>query len=736
MTRALESMERYRLSTQRLRIYVVCVGLTLFSWARSSAERSHVDFPARSAAEVAKVLAEVPIITDVQIAPDGSAVIYQVSRRSVDRNEVMMERLFQGLRQGSDLLPPTVILPFKGRALQWRPDGGAISMVISGPSSKATTKLAIFDTRTRELSEIILKWPSEADGAPLSRTTDPEIMYYQWSPRGRYIALVATTGAKGRLDQRQGVSVKTWKARPRVSLFVLDVSNSECTRLTDDSVPVYSSSGGRISWSPDERQLAFVVTPLDSNSYVDTDLVLVDRETKLLRQLTRRRGMDNSPIWSPDGKWIAFTTQQGKPSEEGGWPGLISPDGSEMLDFAPSNTCGSPQKLTGWWTADSRFFLYQVRREMITRMVRLDPRDGTTELVPLPKAFPPYTDLTPWNWSLTMHRGLMAFTSESITVPQQLCLVAMDAIGNPMGEARPVTTLSDSFPLSKLAQVHKVSWRSRDDKYEIHGLLVMPAETVSRPQLPTVLYNYGGPGMVRTLFGESSQGGALLALAARGYAVLAANTRGRGGYYGVDFKEGAFSRDALDDGLAGIDYLIHEGIANPDQLGIAGHSYGAWYSLFATTQTNRFNASVVHEGKIARFEPEAVSGRNTLGPLAEVFAERSFEDLERRHELIELSPGLNGHKIRTPTLLSYGSRSWADSNGVVMYNILRRYGTPAALFVYDEPHGYHRPAAIADDLTRMGEWLDFWIRGWDYPDLRRKLEYEDWKLTIREWGIE
>ena len=61
--------------------------------------------------------------------------------------------------------------------------------------------------------------------------------------------------------------------------------------------------------------------------------------------------------------------------------------------------------------------------------------------------------------------------------------------------------------------------------------------------------------------------------------------------------------------------------------------------------------------------------------------------------------------------------------------MMRRFNVPTVLFLYDEGHVFDRPAAIADDIMRTAEWLDFWVRGMPYPDPARAKEYNSWKTS-------
>ena len=334
----------------------------------------------------------------------------------------------------------------------------------------------------------------------------------------------------------------------------------------------------------------------------------------------------------------------------------------------------------------------------------------------------------------------MAYTRESLTTPPELFIVALDRDGRPAGPPRPITQLSREFPLRTAVRAETLSWPSPDRKFTIHALLLTPASAWAgdklKGPLPTLLNFIGGPSMVRRGFAAEGFGGAQIALAARGYAVLVPNTRGRGGY-GDAFQRGirdgmSNARPPYDDAMAGIDLLIARGIADPAKLGVFGHSYGGFLTEYTVTQTSRFNGAVVHEGHVV----EMMNPRYTMfepGSDNELLARDlygvhdPFAPAERAR-LIADSPGFNANRVKTPTLLQFGIKSGvAESVGLVFFNALRRFNVPSALFIYDEDHVFSRPAAVADDMTRTAEWLDHWVRGIPYPDAARQREYDAWK---------
>ncbi len=175
---------------------------------------------------------------------------------------------------------------------------------------------------------------SQADGSgerPLLATTsldyDPA-----WSPKGGWIAF--TSERNGSAD-----------------LYRIHADGTGLQRLTDN--PAYDDQA---AFSPDEKQIVFVSSRADGYA----NLWLLDLASGKQRALTTGQGGDFRPAWSPDGQWIAFSSDRDSdlPNAKGRWERLhiagiflIRPDGSGLKRLTPrdENFCGSPK-----WSADSK----------------------------------------------------------------------------------------------------------------------------------------------------------------------------------------------------------------------------------------------------------------------------------------------------------------------------------------------------------------------------------------------
>ena len=171
----------------------------------------------------------------------------------------------------------------------------------------------------------------------------------------------------------------------------------------------------------------------------------------------------------------------------------------------------------------------------------------------------------------------------------------------------------------------------------------------------------------------------------------------RADWGGADYK----------DVMAGVDYLIKQGIADPDRLGIGGWSYGGYMAEWAITQTNRFKASASGAGMvdlIAEFETEN-------GPSYDKW----FWGLpyDRQEAMLKHSPYLFLKNAHTPILILQGINDTTDPLGqsTGLYRGLKFYGAPAVLVEYPrENHGFHEEKHELDRLNRIVAWYKKYLK--------------------------
>jgi dipeptidyl aminopeptidase/acylaminoacyl peptidase len=686
-------------------------------------------------------MVEAPRINEVRISATGSHVAYSLSRASVTANSYVTELLLQELdEQGR---PRNDAIRLEARSgtpsaatfnPQWVPGRSELTFFRTAGSDQSP-ELVRYVVGSKSFSRIPLHDASPTTGA-IEGAARPRISRvgtdYRWSPDARFVAFTAPLAPRRPLDARQGTHVGSrWtqgdaEGPPR-SLFVLDVSSGNLQQLTSDASHVQ-----RFDWSPESHALVVAVSSdADADPSPRTDLEIVDRATGGVRRLVTQPGMDTNPAWSPDGRWIAFASQFGVPSVNAGWPAVVSAAGGPVIRLAGEDD----PKLSAYapivWAADSARFFYVSSYRLSPRLVEATVK--TRGATPVTASDDLYED----RYSFSADRKWLSFTRESPVTPPDLYVRAF-----PSGNAHAVTNVGAGFPLSSRLCARIVRWPSRDGRFTISGLLVAPRSACGpeRPAepLPALVFINGGPSMVRAGFATDGYAGAIAALAARGYAVLVPNTRGRGGY-GEAFERGmrdgrSAGRLPYEDVDTGVDWLVKEGIADPTRLGVFGHSYGGYLTAYTTTQTDRFKAAVVYEAHVVEWLTEGLTAApNTDWALLgrDLYGFTNVFDPVERARLIAESPALNADRVSTPTLLLFGAHSRAREAGRPLYNALRRFSVPTEFVVYDEGHVFSRPAAMADALDRTAAWFDYWVRGLPYPDSERAREYAAWSLSGR-----
>ena len=250
--------------------------------------------------------------------------------------------------------------------------------------------------------------------------------------------------------------------------------------------------------------------------------------------------------------------------------------------------------------------------------------------------------------------------------------------------------------------VRTIRWASADG-LEIEGRLMTPAGATG--PLPMLVLVHGGPTWCWNAVFSDSEPNAVL-LAAAGYAVLLPNPRGSTGR-GHAFAQAVIGDSGgkdFEDIMAGVDWCIADGVADPGRLGISGLSYGGFMAGWAVTQTDRFKAAVafsVVANNQSFFLTSEVAG------YAEMILDGAWSD--PAGQFPGRSPIFHAHRCSTPTLVIQGQldRCTPVGQGEELFGAIARTGTECELVVY--PREGHVPVErehLLDALQRTQEWFD------------------------------
>ncbi len=257
---------------------------------------------------------------------------------------------------------------------------------------------------------------------------------------------------------------------------------------------------------------------------------------------------------------------------------------------------------------------------------------------------------------------------------------------------------------TELAEMKPITYTSRDG-LTIHGYLTLP-QGLKPKKLPVVVNPHGGP-WARDVWEYNPE---VQFLANRGYAVLQVNFRTSTGY-GRKFWEAGFKQWGLkiqDDITDGVKWLIDQGIADPDRIGIYGGSFGGYATLAGLAFTPDLYACGVDYVGVSNLFTLIKTIPPYWEPMRQMFYEM-IGDPEKDKELYEkVSPVFHADNIKVPVLVAQGANdprvNKAESDQIV--EALKKRGIEVVYMVKDnEGHGFRNEENRFDFYRAMEEFL-------------------------------
>jgi len=241
-----------------------------------------------------------------------------------------------------------------------------------------------------------------------------------------------------------------------------------------------------------------------------------------------------------------------------------------------------------------------------------------------------------------------------------------------------------------LASMQPMSYQAQDG-LTIHGYLTTPVGVPAK-NLPAILLVHGGP-WARDTWGYNP---VVQWLANRGYAVLQVNFRGSTGYGKAFVNAGnrEWAAKMHDDLLDAVNWLVEQGIADPQKIAIMGGSYGGYATLVGLTFTPEVFAAGVDIVGPSNLITLMQSIPPYWAPMKAMFAHR-LGDLDTEEEFLKSrSPLFFADRIQKPLLIGQGANDprvkQAESEQIVA--AMHKAGKPVEYALYtDEGHGFARP---------------------------------------------
>ncbi|MGI4878010.1 MAG: alpha/beta hydrolase family protein, partial [Janthinobacterium lividum] len=278
------------------------------------------------------------------------------------------------------------------------------------------------------------------------------------------------------------------------------------------------------------------------------------------------------------------------------------------------------------------------------------------------------------------------------------------------GTAAPLLTLTavtrGNAGLGAQAAATSIKWKS--GRLDVQGWLLGPKTRVPGRRYPMIVLVHGGPSAAITP--TYVWNGSVRQLVEHGYFVFQPNPRGSYGQ-GAAFTRANvrdFGGGDLRDILAGVDAVERQAPVDDARLGVYGHSYGGFMTMWAVTHSQRFKAAAAGAG-IANWI--SYYGENGIDQwMIPFFGASAYDDPAI---YVKLSPLTSIKHARTPTLITVGERDveCPPAQSIEFWHALRAMNVPTTLVIYPgEGHRIHRPENIHDGEKRVIGWFDSYLK--------------------------
>jgi len=623
----------------------------------------------------------VQALSDPQVSPDGLWVAYVVTTSDRDADE-QRSAIWMVSWDGAQQLALTAAASETDKP-RWSPDGQYLSFLTS-PAGSDKPQLMLLDRRGGEPRQLT--------------TVTGDIREYAWSPDGKRVAIAMDQPGESSkppkpividtLHFKQDEDGYRGNGRRR-HVYLVDVESKRLEPLTGDSL----FNEDLPAWSPDGARILFTRTrELGADQDGRSDIDVIDAKAgAVARTLTRPYAPNAQKLaWSPDGKLVTYLQ------------GLQPKLNAYMQDHLVAMPAGGgePRELTGKLDRAVTSYVFSGERT-ITIAVE---DDGTS--------YPARLDADSSAMTRDAPAGPFVVSSLSSQAGHTALLRADDhslaeVYALEGGRLRKLTAHNDAFLAElRLGKVDDIRFKSRDGT-DVHALLVKPPSYVPGRKYPALLWIHGGPngGDEHALVIDGYQFEHQL-FAAKGYVVLRVNYRGGSGR-GAAYAQAIvadWGHKEVEDLLAGVDYLVSQGVADKDRLAIGGWSYGGILTDYTIATDRRFKAAISGAGSANQLstygaDQYVLQYNNELGP--------PWRDTAL---WLKVSyPFFHADRIHTPTLFLGGEKDFnvPVSGSEQMFQALKTLGVPTQLVVYPEQHHvFTRPSFVKDLEERMSDWLN------------------------------
>ncbi len=514
-------------------------------------------------------------------APDQASLFYKISKTDLKTEKSDSKNNFLNLKNNT-----TVEVDLGKKSLiQWDKNGlyakEGEKIYISSDSGKTWTEFYTIGKAD------LVKISPDGKKIAFSKEVQVETVYakdkYKDTPK-------STAQVYTDLNHRHW---DTWNEGKYNHLFVVNTAQPSSAAIdllegkSWDSPQKPFGGAEDFTWSPDSEQLLYVVKPFSGKEYVtttNTDIFAYHLTSGTVKNLTEEnKGYDNHPIFSPDGKYLMYTSMKRDGYE-------ADKNDIKIIDWKTGTktnlTENWDESVTGSlkWGNNSKEIYFSAAYRGTKQLFSLDPK--TKKISQLTRG------------DFDVNELLLQNKSEIIVTRTDYNHNAdLFAVNIKNGKMKQITEVNKENYASITPSNSELKMVKTTDGKEMGVWFVYPPNFDPNKKYPTLLYCQGGPQSALTQFFSTRWNLALMA--AQGYIVVAPNRRGMPGW-GTQWNEqisGDWGGQAIQDYLSAADFAKTLPFVDGDRMGAGGASYGGYrVYMLAGMHENRFKTFISHNG--------------------------------------------------------------------------------------------------------------------------------------------
>jgi dipeptidyl aminopeptidase/acylaminoacyl peptidase len=670
-------------------LVILCTGLGLSAAEGVSPEKRPLTF---------QDFIRIKRVSDPRISPDGMQIVYVVTEMDLEKNGSNSDIWLIPIRGGE--ARRLTSSPRSDTHPRWSPDGKTLAFISSRSGGPQVWLMNLQGGEARQLTNL-------AAGAA----------GVEWSPKGTHLLFTSSVFPDCPDEESNAKKLKAWTENPvkgqvfsellfrhwnswrdgqRSHLFVIPASGGRALDISPgdfDTPPISLGSSLDYTFSPDGTEISFVrnIDPeLRKGLGTNNDLFTSTLDGETLKQITLNKANDNGPVYSPDGRYLAYRAMLRPGFEADRYQLMLRDLTSGSVRSLTANKDFSIQNIL--WSPDSSRIFATYQNRAWDGLVELEVREDSPVRSVMTRTIIGSPSLTPDGTTLV-------FVGQAIHLPPEI--YAWD-----LGEERmrQITHANDALLVDlEMNPLEEFEFTGAGGD-RVHGLLVKPPGFDPDRKYPLVMLIHGGPqGAWRDTFHYRWNA---QMFASPGWVVAMINFHGSTGY-GQAFTDsisGDWGGKPFEDMETGLDILLEQyPFIDKQRLGAAGASYGGYMINWIEGHSDRYRCLISHAG--------VYDLRSMHGATEELwFPEWEFRGTPwtNPEQYRKWSPSEFVPAFKTPCLVIHGQLDFRVpvTQGFQFFTALQRQNVPSKLLYFpDEGHFIQKPRNAELWWRVMLEWL-------------------------------